>query len=77
MSATELKENKERIIQEIQLVEDEWILKAIQKLLDIDDNIDVEQYNKDIDESMLQYKNGNYKTQAEVENGNKKRSCLD
>ncbi len=72
MSATELKENKERIIQEIQLVEDEWILKAIQKLLDIDDNIDVEQYNKDIDESMLQYKNGNYKTQAEVEAASKK-----
>lgn len=68
MSAIELKENKERIIQEIQLVEDEWILKAIQKLLDIDDNVDVEQYNKDIDESMLQYKNGNYKTQEELLN---------
>jgi len=37
MSASELKESKERIIQEIQLVEDEWILKAIQKLLDIED----------------------------------------
>ena len=64
MSATELKESKERIIQEIQLLEDEWILKAIQKLLDIKD--DIEQYNKDIDLSMEQYKNGNYKTQEEL-----------
>lgn len=38
MSAAEIKETKERIIQEIQLVEDEWVLKAIQKLLDIDDS---------------------------------------
>ncbi|MEN9447779.1 MAG: hypothetical protein RJA25_1069 [Bacteroidota bacterium] len=37
MSAAEIKETKERIIQEIQQVEDEWILKAIQKLLDMDD----------------------------------------
>ena len=72
MSAAEIKETKERIIQEIQQVEDEWILKAIQKLLDMDDDIDIEQYNKDIDESMLQYKNGNYKTQAEVEAASKK-----
>lgn len=72
MSAAEIKETKERIIQEIQLVEDEWILKAIQKLLDIEEDIDIEQYNKDIDESLVQYKNGNYKTQAEVEAASKK-----
>lgn len=65
MSAAEIKETKERIIQEFQLVEDEWILKAIQKLLDIEEDIDIEQYNKDIDGSMIQYKNGNYYTQAE------------
>ena len=35
MSAAELKEKKELIIQEIRQVEDEWILKAIEKLLDI------------------------------------------
>lgn len=36
MSAAEIKETKERIIQEIQFVEEEWILKAICKLLDIE-----------------------------------------
>lgn len=72
MSTAELNEKKQLIINEIKDVEDEWILKAIQKLLDIDDNIDIEQYNKDIDESMLQYKNGKYKTQAEVETISKK-----
>ncbi|HQD11312.1 MAG TPA: hypothetical protein PLW43_00080 [Chitinophagales bacterium] len=44
MSAAELKEKKELIIQEIRQVEDEWILKAIEKLLDInsDENKELE-----------------------------------
>jgi hypothetical protein len=37
MSTAEMEEKKRLIIQEIQLVEDEWILKAIEKLLDLDD----------------------------------------
>jgi hypothetical protein len=72
MSTTEIKETKERIIQEIQLVKDEWILKAIQKLLDIEHDINIEQYNKDIDISMEQYKAGNYKTQEQLEAESKK-----
>jgi len=57
MSATELKEAKERIIQEIQLVEDEWILKAIQKLLDIEDSESAE-----LDKRMEKRKSGESKS---------------
>lgn len=57
MSATELKEAKERIIQEIQLVEDEWILKAIQKLLDIEDSESTE-----LDKRMEKRKSGESKS---------------
>ncbi len=38
MNATDLQEKKRLIIQELQLVEDEWILKAIGKLLDLEEN---------------------------------------
>ena len=46
MSAAELKEKKELIIQEIQQVEDEWILKAIEKLLDINSDENEELDNR-------------------------------
>lgn len=36
MSTAEMEEKKRLIIQEIQLVEEEWILKAIEKLLDLE-----------------------------------------
>jgi len=58
MGATELKESKERIIQEIQLVEDEWILKAIQKLLDIQDA------DSELDKRMEKRKSGESKSYA-------------
>lgn len=67
MNATDLKEKKSLIIQELQLVEDEWILKAIGKLLDLEEDIDIEDYNKDLDISMEQFKNGKYKTQEQLE----------
>lgn len=38
MNSTDLEEKKRLIIQEIQHVEDEWILKAIGKLLDLEDS---------------------------------------
>lgn len=37
MSTAVMEEKKRLIIQEIQLVEEEWILKAIEKLLDMDE----------------------------------------
>lgn len=67
MNATDLQEKKRLIIQELQLVEDEWILKAIGKLLDLEEDIDIEDYNKDLDISMEQFKNGKYKTQEQLE----------
>ena len=72
MNATDLKEKKRLIIQELQLVEDEWILKAIGKLLDLVEDIDIEDYNKDLDISMEQFKNGEYKTQEQLEIDSKK-----
>ncbi|HUH74930.1 MAG TPA: hypothetical protein VLZ75_11070 [Chitinophagales bacterium] len=72
MNATDLKEKKRLIIQELQLVEDEWILKAIGKLLDLEEDIDIEDYNKDLDISMEQFKNGEYKTQEQLEIDSKK-----
>ena len=42
MSTAELQEQKRLIIQEIQLVEDEWILKAIGKLLHLEESVILE-----------------------------------
>ncbi len=57
MSAAELKEKKELIIQEIQQVEDEWILKAIEKLLDINSD-----ENEELDNRMKKRKAGESKS---------------
>jgi len=57
MSAAELKEKKELIIQEIQQVEDEWILKAIEKLLDINS-----EENEELDNRMRKRKSGESKS---------------
>lgn len=57
MSAAELKEKKELIIQEIQQVEDEWILKAIEKLLDINSD-----ENEELDNRMKKRKTGESKS---------------
>lgn len=67
MSTAEIKEMKHLIIKEIQQVDDEYILKAIEKILDIDVSLNVEEYNKDLDSSMKQYKSGQVKTQEQIE----------
>lgn len=72
MSTAELEEKKRLIIQEIQQVEDEWILKAIGKLLDLEEVIDIVEYNNDINTSMEQFKTGKYLSQEELERESKK-----
>ena len=57
MSATELAEKKQLIIQEIQQVEDEWILKAIEKLLDINS-----EENEELDNRMRKKRSGESKS---------------
>ena len=95
MNTAELQEQKRLIIQKIELIEDERILKAISELLekynsglpeeewqkiekdDEDyrngmgknytwDEVKIEIYNRDLDISMEQYKNGNFKTQEQL-----------
>lgn len=72
MSTAEMEEKKRLIIQEIQLVEEEWILKAIEKLLDMDDEIDLRAYNQDIEVSLRQVAEGDSITQEDLEEESKK-----
>ena len=60
-------EIKEKIHDYLEIVDDN-ILEAIYTLLSnsVDDKIDVEAYNKDIDESLEDYKNGNTYTSNEM-----------
>lgn len=51
MSTAEMEEKKRLIIQEIQLVEEEWILKAIEMLLDMDNEVDHIAHNQNIEAS--------------------------
>ncbi len=71
MNTAELEEKKRLIIQEIQQIEDERILKAIEELLDLEEEIDIEEYNNDINTSMEQFRTGKYLTQEELERESK------
>jgi hypothetical protein len=72
MSTAEMEEKKRLIIQEIQLVEEEWILRAIEKLLDMDDDIDLLNYNQDIEISLKQIAEGDSIVQEDLEEESKK-----
>jgi len=60
------------IHQELDTVKDETLLEAIKNILKYrkkasSERISIEQYNKEIDEAILQVKNGEFYTQEEVE----------
>ncbi|MCB9033757.1 MAG: hypothetical protein H6553_07965 [Chitinophagales bacterium] len=64
MSTAEL---RERLQSRIAMEDDEKILEAIYILLNRDERISIEQYNKEIEASEKEYEKGDYVTQAVFE----------
>ena len=51
---------KEIIIKEIQTCNEEWVIKAIKRILHDDSEIDIDLYNNELEEAEMQIKNGEY-----------------
>lgn len=63
-----IKLEKELIIREINNCDEEWVLKAIRRILYNHDEIDLEVYNKDLEEAEQEIEHGKFITQEELKN---------
>ena len=57
---------KEIIIKEIQSCEEEWVLKAIKRILHTEDEIDILSYNQELDEAEKQIAKGEFITHEDL-----------
>jgi len=57
---------RELIIKEIQNCDEEWVLKAIRRILHNENEVDIELYNKELDDAEKEIENGHFISHEEL-----------
>jgi len=57
---------RELIIKEIQNCDEEWVLKAIRRILHNENEVDIELYNKELDDAEKEIENGDFISHEEL-----------